>query len=148
QRIAVEDGQVQKVVLDDGTELTARQVVSSAGWLETMRLCDNAGQQQPWPTGQLSFIEAMAVLDKQPRSLGYDRTIVFFNDSPKFHWQKSEGLVDIRSGVICSPNNFDYEQPLEEGMMRITAIANYNLWNQLPEDEYRRQKQLWFDRVM
>jgi len=148
QRIAVEDGQVQKVVLDDGTELTARQVVSSAGWLETMRLCDNAGQQQPWPAGQLSFIEAMAVLDKQPRSLGYDRTIVFFNDSPKFHWQKSEGLVDIRSGVICSPNNFDYEQPLEEGMMRITAIANYNLWNQLPEDEYRRQKQLWFDRVM
>ena len=148
RQIAVEDGQVHKVVLDDGTELAARQVVSSAGWLETMRLCDPTGQQTPWPAGQLSFVEAMAVLDTQPRSLGCDRTIVFFNDSPKFHWQKSEGLVDTRSGVICSPNNFDYGQPLEEGMMRITAIANYDLWNQLPEDEYRQQKQLWFDRVM
>jgi len=148
QRIAVEDDHVQKVVLDDGTELTAKQVVSSAGWLETMRMCDGASQQKPWPVGQLSFVEAMAVLDKQPRSLGCDRTIVFFNDSPTFHWQKSEGLVDTRSGVICSPNNFDYETPLTEGMMRITAIANYDLWNQLPEEEYRRQKELWYDRVM
>lgn len=148
QRIAVADDRVQKVVLDDGTELTAKQVVSSAGWLETMRLCDGTSQQKTWPVGQLSFVEAMAVLDTQPRNLGYDRTIVFFNDSPKFHWQKCEGLVDTRSGVICSPNNFDYEKPLAEGMMRITAIANYDLWNQLPEDEYRRQKQVWYDRVM
>ena len=30
----------EKVVLDDGTELAARHVLSSAGWPETMRLCD------------------------------------------------------------------------------------------------------------
>ena len=51
----------------------------------------------------------------QPRELGCDRTIVFFNDSDKFHWQKPDELVDVRSGVICSPNNFDYDEPLGEG---------------------------------
>ena len=41
--------------------------------------------------------------------LGHDRTIMFFNDSEKFHWQKPDELCDVRSGVICSPNNFAYD---------------------------------------
>src|SRR6266404_5833474 len=37
QRIAVEEGQVREIVLDDGTPLAAKHVLSSAGWCETMR---------------------------------------------------------------------------------------------------------------
>ena len=37
-----------------------------------------------------------------------------------------------RSGVICSPNNFGYEEPSGEGMMRITALANYDRWASQP----------------
>jgi hypothetical protein len=38
----------------------------------------------------------------EPRALGYDRTITFFNDHDEFVWQKPDELCDVRSGVICS----------------------------------------------
>ena len=42
-KIVVKDDAVEKVVLQDGTEVEARNVLSSAGWTETMRLCDDGG---------------------------------------------------------------------------------------------------------
>ena len=48
---------------------------------------------------------------------------------------------DVRSGVICSPNNFAYEPSRSpRRLMRITALANYDRWHALPEDEYQREK--------
>src|SRR5262249_14130757 len=98
--------------------------------------------------GQLSFVESVSALDAQPRELGCDRTIVFFNDSEKFHWQKPDELVDVRSGVICCPNNFDYSQPLADGMVRGTALANFNGWRTLPPEEYQAAKQTWYGRIV
>ncbi len=146
-RLEVSDGAVSRVVLDDGSTLTARNVLSSAGWRETMRLCDD-GAQHAGQSGQLSFVESISVLDCQPRRLGYDQTAVFFNDSPTFHWQKPDELVDARSGVICSPNNFVYEGPPEEGMMRVTMLANFDRWQALDEREYRLAKLHWYDRMV
>ncbi|MBN1909858.1 MAG: phytoene dehydrogenase, partial [Pirellulales bacterium] len=50
-------------------------------------------------------------------------------------------------GVICSPNNFDYEQPLDEGMIRITSLANYERWAELDDDAYRLAKLRCYDQV-
>ncbi len=146
-RIAVEGGRATKVVLDDGTELETKNILSSAGWLETMRLCEDVSQVDSARAGQLSFVESVSTLDCQPRELGYDRTVVFFNDSDKFHWEKPEELVDPRSGVICSPNNFVYDEPLGEGQMRITCLANFDRWKNLPEQAYRLAKLRWYDEL-
>jgi phytoene dehydrogenase-like protein len=146
-RIEVEEGQARRVVLDDGSVVEGRRILSSAGWLETMRLCDDVSRPDERAAGQLSFIESISVLDVQPRDAGYDRTMVFFNDSPRFYWRKPDGLADVRSGVICSPNNFLYDEDLPEGMLRITALANYDRWRALPEDEYRLEKLRWYDRL-
>jgi phytoene dehydrogenase-like protein len=93
----------------------------------------------------------MAVLDRTPQSLGHDRTIVFFNDSPQFHWQRpADHLCDVRTGVICSPNNFAYspaDGELEDNLIRITALANYDRWQALAEDEYAIEKLRWHDRL-
>ncbi len=147
-RLEVRQGRVSKVVLDDGEELEARRVLSSAGWLETMRLCDDVSKAGERPVGRLSFVEAISVLNTEPRKLGCDRTIVFFNDSDVFHWHTAENLVDPRSGVICSPNNFLYDEPLSESVIRITALANFDQWSALPEDQYRLQKLRWYDEVV
>ena len=68
KRLAVENGRVTRVVLENDEELEARNVVSSAGWCETMRLCDDG---QPVVTsraaGQLSFCETIATLDAEPQ---------------------------------------------------------------------------------
>ncbi len=144
-RVVARGGHVERLVLDDGSEVEGRRILSSAGWRETMRLCEEPTQES-MPSGQLSFIESISVLDTLPRNLGHDRTIVFFNDSQEFHYEKPEGLVDLRSGVICSPNNFAYEEPLGDGVVRITALANYDRWAELGADAYRLEKLRWYDR--
>ena len=148
KRLEVENGRVNRVELENGGELEARNVVSSAGWCETMRLCDDG---QPVLTarsaGQLSFCETIATLDAPPADLGHHRTITFFNDHDKFVWQKPDALCDVRSGVICSPNNFAYDSPLDDGTMRITALANFDRWRALDDESYRLEKLGWYDRI-
>jgi phytoene dehydrogenase-like protein len=146
RRIDVKGDAVEKVVLEDGAELTARRVLSSAGWHETMRLCHR--DEESRLEGGMSFIESISVLDAEPRSLGHDRTIVFFNDSDKFHYATPDDLVDTRSGMVCSPNNFAYDEPLGEGCMRISSLANYERWAALDADAYRLAKLRWYDRTI
>jgi phytoene dehydrogenase-like protein len=151
-RMEVESGRVSRVILDDGTQIEGDRILSSAGWFETMRMCD--GQQPPATepaaagAGQLSFVESVSVLDAEPRELGCDRTIVFFNDSQKFQWKKPDDLVDVRSGVICCPNNFAYQQPLGDGLVRITALANFDRWKILTAEAYQAAKHAWHDKMV
>jgi phytoene dehydrogenase-like protein len=148
KQLAIENGRVTRVVLENDEELETRHVLSSAGWCETMRLCSDG---QPVATsraaGRLSFCETIATLDTLPRDLGHDRTITFFNDHERFVWQKPDALCDVRSGVVCSPNNFAYHEPLNDGTMRITALANFDRWRSLDEEAYRLEKLRWYDRI-
>jgi phytoene dehydrogenase-like protein len=148
-RILTKGGQARELVLSDGSHLEAKQFLSSAGWRETMRLCEDPNTaQDELPPGRLSFIETISVLDVEPKRLGHGDTIVFFNDSSRFAYEKPDDFVDPRSGVICSPNNFAYGEPLREGMVRITALANYHRWAQLDREAYRLQKHRWYERVV
>jgi phytoene dehydrogenase-like protein len=149
KRLAVEDSRVVRVVLENDEELECRNVLSSAGWSETMRMCDDGfpvvNSRAP---GQLSFCETIATLNTQPQDLGHGRTITFFNDHDQFVWKKPDDLCDVRSGVICSPNNFAYDEPLEDaGTMRVTTLANFDRWRGLDEEAYRLEKLRWHDRI-
>ncbi len=147
QRIAVRDNRVHHVELEDGTQLAAGNVLSSAGWCETMRLCHLPDQPAAVEPGQISFVEAISVLNAQPASFGYDRTMVFFSETDQFHYRQPDDLADVRSGLVCSPNNFVYSEPPGEGMVRVSALANYRRWAALSPEEYQRQKRLWYDRL-
>ena len=145
-RLLVEGGRVSGVELESGETLTADVVLSSAGAVETMRLCsDQPAQTREEGVGRLSFIETIQVLNIQPAELGWNETIVFFNDSDCLQYERPAGQVDVRSGVICMPNNFDFgDRRMEEGMVRVTCLANYDLWDALPDPEYRENKAHWF----
>ena len=155
-RIVVEQGRAVGVVLDNGETLSARNVLSSAGWVETMRMCSQplADPTATRPPGRLSFTESIAVLDCQPGQLGHDDTITFYNDSPRFHWQKASELCDVRTGVVCSPNNFRYgqfsgdEKHLPDGVIRITTLANFDRWTDLSDTDYAMQKLKWYDEAV
>jgi len=147
-KMEIEDGRVAALVLDDGSQIAAERILSSAGLVETMRMCD-----QPLPgaapqPGQLSFVESVSVLDAEPRNLGCDRTVVFFNDSERFDWRKPEEMVDVRSGVVCVPNNFQYDRPLDEGVVRVTALANFERWRDLPAEAYQTAKRVWNEKII
>jgi phytoene dehydrogenase-like protein len=150
ERIKVDGDRAIGVVLENGEEIEGKRILSSAGLLETQRLCEDLTHQQAESAGQLTFIESISVLDKQPSEIGFGETIVFFNDSPKFHWRApSDSLCDTRTGVICSPNNYLYPSDvgnLEDGIIRLTTIADFNSWSSLSEADYARQKMWWYDR--
>lgn len=147
-RIIEEQGQAARLVLDDGTELTADHVISSIGFAETLKLCEPAHTAEAEAnTGALSFIETISVYNRPPAEWGWgDDTIIFFNDSDRFEYVRAQGQVDVRSGVICLPNNFDFGAgQLPEGLFRVTCLANYDRWAHLPEEQYQADKQRWFE---
>ena len=150
KQLRVSSERVTAVELDNGTELTANQVLSSAGWAETMRLCSDLVPEQRAETvqaaGRMTFMESISILDRQPQSYGHTETITFFNNSERFDYRPADDLADPRSGVICCPNNFQYAEPLKEGLVRVTNIANYDKWRALAEDDYVARKREWYAR--
>ena len=149
-RIIEEQGRAARLILDDGSELTADHVISSIGHPETLRLCGPTHETEAANnTGALSFVETITVFREAPATWGWgEDTIVFFNDSARFDYIQAKQQVDTRSGVICFPNNFDYGTgALPEGLFRVTCLANYDLWANLPEERYQADKQHWFDAI-
>jgi len=142
--IQAASNRIESVTLDNGEVLTTNKILSSAGYVETMRLLstyDPTGIEDK--AGQLSMVEFITVLNRQPAEMGHETTIIFYNNSDRFDYRKPDELVNVSSGVICCPNNFQYENPLPEGMIRITNLANFDLWNRLNEEEYKAQKAAW-----
>ncbi len=155
RRIVTSAGRATALVLDSGEEITADHVISSIGAPETAALLAPVPAADPTaaplpPAGRLSFVETITVLDRLPSALGWgDDTIVFFNDSERFHYERPDEQVDVRSGVICLPNNFDYgpDRNLPEGLFRCTCLANYDRWAGLAEEAYQADKRRWYDAV-
>jgi phytoene dehydrogenase-like protein len=145
KRLVVRDGAIDRVILDDGSEITGRRVLSSAGWKETVRMCD--APTSPIESSRLSFVESISVLDAPPRDLGMKETIVFFNDSERFAYERPHEPVDLRSGTICCPSNFDYDEPSQENQVRVSCLANYDRWAALDDQRYRVAKLRWYDRM-
>ncbi len=141
QRLEISNGQVASLVLDSGETITANTIFSSAGYIETMRLCSDADQSPPTgEVGRLSFVESISCLDCTPAELGHQPAIVFFSDMDHFEYARPDGLIDPRSGVICCPNNYRDHEHLTEGMVRLTSLANYDRWSALDADAYKQAK--------
>ena len=152
RRILLDGDRATGVELESGEVLQASHILSTAGWAETKVLC---GSQPSDPavaanTGRLSFAETISVLQEEPRELGLDETIVFFNDSVRFHYEQAVEPFDLRSGVICVPNNYLYAggESLPEGILRITGIASHARWTGLEEETYQAEKAAWFPRIV
>jgi len=147
--ILQDGGALRGVRLDDGTELLADRVLSSAGWVETMRLCggDLASQHgQAAQAGELSFVESISVLDRRPAELGLNAAITFFCTAEELDYARPAEPVDFASGVVCCPDNYLAAEPAKEGTLRLTLLANHERWTSLPEPEYVALKEEVWDR--
>ncbi len=152
RRILNDGNRVTGVELEDGEILYAGKVISTAGLVETTVLCgaDPLEEKVRSKTGRMGFGETISFLSKQPATLGCDETIVFFNDSERFHYEQAQDPFDLRSGVICLPNNYDYPdgQCLPEGILRVTGIASHAFWTGCDEAAYLAHKEAWFPRIV
>jgi phytoene dehydrogenase-like protein len=145
-KILTSGGKARGVALEgSGEEIHAPVVISTAGYLETLAITEDG----PQPTeddkpGMLTFVESIICLDVEPKDLGIDQTIIFFNDSERFHYRAPDDLLDLRSGVVCMPNNYLHDAPLSEGLIRMTSIASWDGWSALNKPEpYASVKAEW-----
>jgi len=161
KKILSRAGRAIALVLDDGEEITAADVISSIGVLETETLitegrarsasaplAESGALGERALPGRISYVETVSVLDCQPAALGWgDDTIVFFNEGSRFVYARPEDAqVNASSGTICIPNNFVYPdgKNLSEGVVRCTCLANYDRWKGLSGEQYLAGKRRWF----
>ena len=140
-----EKGIFKSLTLANGEELSAVSLISSMGRIETLRRCNPSLMEKGLndSEGQVSFMESLFALDREPKDLGYYRSIIFFCTDYRFRYEVPKELIDISSGVLCCPNNFQYPKPLSEGMIRLTNLASFRLWDVLPRREYINAKKEW-----
>lgn len=130
------------VELDSGEILEGKNILSSAGLVETQRLCGESFVREAESTGEISFVESISTLDCPPADLGHHGTVVFFSTQNDFRYENPSTPVDLRSGIICSPNNYQFDEPLGENKINITALANHGYWLNIDdEEEYQQAKQ-------
>ena len=147
--LSVAGNRVVDVILQSRERITADLVISSAGYHETLSLCEPACEPpDAYPVGLVSFAEAIFTLDTPPAALGLDPTIIFFNDAPKFEYAAPAALIDQRSGVVCCPNNFERHEDMPEGVVRMTTLANSAAWQALPKEDYAAAKRECTERVL
>lgn len=142
ESIVVKDGRVTELVLEHGGSVSADVVLSSAGRVETMALrSDTTAGAGLEDAGKLAFTENLWVLDRDPKTLGFDDCVTFFNKGPNFRWRSPQADVDLHSGVICVPGNYAHEVPLDRHLLRATHLANHQTWFQWDEARYREEKE-------
>jgi phytoene dehydrogenase-like protein len=148
-RIITSNKKVVGVEINHGHIIECDQILSSMGLPETFGVVEELITEKKPAVGNLSFCESILITDKKPRDLGVDATIIFANNRPEYLYQKPSTLFDDQSAVVCFPNNFKYDSfqdDYNEGVLRVTNIANFELWNELklhPEKElYKAQKEL------
>lgn len=149
EKITVENGRAVGLVTSEGERIGCGAVFSSAGLLETAALCPEARSDIPGlAPGRISLMESINALDAPAASLGAEESVVFYSNTAAPRYRKPDKPVDVDCGVICYPENFDYGEPLKEGMVRISNLADYRFWMGAEEMEYRRAKEEWRSRSL
>ena len=119
------------------------------GYVETLSCCSPPlNETKSCETGRVSFMESLFVVDREPRDLGYDKSIIFFSTQPKFKYKVPDEIIDITSGVLCCSNNFNYPQPMKEGLIRLTNISNFAHWDSLKRKDYIAAKKHWRNQAL
>lgn len=150
KRLVVSGNRISEIHLENGETVTADVVLSCAGLPETYALVDEESVVDESPeAGRLAFSETIAVYRNLPESWGWgDDTIVFFNNAKTFSYREPSDPIDLRSGVICLPNNFQYgDRQLDEGLVRVTCLANHDTWCGYSQEQYELAKREWFERI-
>ncbi|OGV34245.1 MAG: hypothetical protein A2020_04475 [Lentisphaerae bacterium GWF2_45_14] len=142
RKIVSKDGVASGVVTAKGEFLECKNVLSSAGYLETVYLCDQKPAfDESVPPGEISFIETIAVMEKDIAP-EHKETILFFNSTEEFKFNKPETLTSLDSGIICFPMNFKFKAGDQTPgySIRASTLANCDYWINTPDSNYKQMK--------
>lgn len=132
-RIIHQDKKVRGVELTTGEVIECDFLLSTIGYEETLAALTVPPLSKPRP--RLGFVESIFRLPAACHEiLPQDKTIIFYNSSEHFHYQRPETRVDYSSGVICFPGNFQGLKAQPHLEVRATHLADYGQWKALAAD--------------
>ncbi|WP_417910013.1 phytoene desaturase family protein [Candidatus Electronema sp. PJ] len=141
-RILMDGERVRGIHLQNGEEITADAVLSTVGIPGTVEMSG-------WPletdsyVGKMSFMESITLLPElrlPPERSG--KTILFYSLNQRLAYHRPITPIDPSWGVICFPGNFqNLKQQGSPVQVRVTNAANYDLWRQADEEQYRQLKE-------
>ena len=143
-KIVEQQGRAALLRLDDGSEVTADHVISSAGYPETMRLCEPAARPRPPPTlARCRFARRFQSTGNRPPPGAGATTRSSFSTTRRASSTRRRGNWSIRAAVSSASRITltTRAAELDEGWFRVTCLANYDQWVALPEPEYQAAKQ-------
>lgn len=126
---------IHTVELENGMKLKCKNLLSCAGFPETMNLIEeNTTQPQ---IGQLGFVESIffAPLPKQEEG----PSIAFHTTETSYQYRNPPVLFDKKSALLSFPHHFN-DIDHKEATYRLTSLANYELWSKLSKNEYKEAK--------
>ncbi len=135
------NGRISNIQTTDGDEIIADQVLSCAGYPETMALIHPPQANATDTAGEMAFMETIFVLEKHTDLALPESAIVFYNDRRQFEFAPPQELTDHHSATVCFPDNFPgIETASDETSVRITRIASPTKWFELNDEDYRQAK--------
>jgi phytoene dehydrogenase-like protein len=129
-------------VMAGGVALMAPVILSSIGYPETVRLTSALETKISPAVGKMTFLESLFVYDKKIPLSQNESTIIFYNNAPKYNYKAAKDYFDPQSAVICFPDHYEPKVTDGEGMARITFMANYDQWKEIPRDAYEEKKEV------
>jgi phytoene dehydrogenase-like protein len=149
-----ESNRITGVKLDSGEVIDCSFLLTTIGSLETEKLFPQPSEVPAIPlkkennsTGRLGFMESIYLLPREKvLELSKGRTIIFYNLADKFNYRQPNDPLDLQSGIICFPENFAGVPPNNIHQLKVTHLANYDLWNnafQAGMETYRKLKKEW-----
>ena len=150
----IESRNVTGVRLDSGEEINCPFLLSTIGSLETAKLFPHSltipairSVTENTLTGRLGFMESIYLLPREKiLELSKGRTIIFYNLAEKFNYCQPVDPLDLQSGIICFPENFNGVEQKDIHQLKVTHLANYDLWNNAFKagmETYRNLKKEW-----
>ena len=124
---------IEEIELESGESITADQIISTCGGIETELLLSDFKAKKHHGTGRIQYHRIHFRHSGTPKEFGWEETVIFFNDSENLIINSPKELVDMRSGVICIPENYQSVREIKDFKLRITHPANFSKW-----DAYRK----------
>jgi len=135
QQIHKKQDKVQSVTLEDGNRITCDYLISTVGLDETKILLGESIEASTQT--RLGFTENIFQLSRSAKQqLPTDRTCIFFNTGDRFSYKNPVDFVDLSSGVICLP--FNFQKRVSEAAVievRTTHLANHDKWHTVSTDK-------------
>ena len=126
KKLHARNDKIEEIELESGEKIMADQIISTCGGIETeLLISDFQNEKSNTELGEFSVIESISVIQGTPKKFGLEETVIFFNNSEKFDYRCPKELVDMRSGVICIPENYQSPTETKDFKLRITHPANF-----------------------